>query len=111
MSPIVRRFAELFHDLQQLERTTPRGDAILDAFTRHTPFDRGAIYLRDRDATLRLAAKSHQFVAAEILDGEPPTEVTVSAADRVLVPLRSGRDPAGMLAVSCDDYSEEDLKV
>ena len=33
--PIVRRFAEFLHDLQQLEGTVARGDAILDAFTRH----------------------------------------------------------------------------
>ena len=111
MSPIVRRFAELFHALQQLERTTPRGDAILDAFTRHTPFDRGAIYLRDRDTTLRLAAKTQQFLAPEILDGDQPSEVLVTAVDRILVPLRSGREHIGLLALTCSEYSEEDLEV
>ena len=54
MSLLVRRFADFLHDLQQLERSAPRGDAILDAFTRHTPFEGGAVYLRDRDSILRL---------------------------------------------------------
>ena len=108
MSPLVHRFAEFVHDLQQLERTAPRGDAILDAFTRHTPFVGGAVYLRDRDSNLRLAAKSNQFVAPEILADEPPSEL-VAGADRVLVPLRSGRDHLGMLALAGGDYSEEDL--
>ena len=108
MSPLVHRFAEFLQDLQQLERTAPRGDAILDAFTRHTPFASGAVYLRDRDSNLRLAAKSNQFVAPEILADEPPSEV-VAGADRVLVPLRSGRDHLGMLALAGGEYSEEDL--
>ena len=90
MSLLVRRFADFLHDLQQLERTQPRGDAILDAFTRHTPFEGGAVYLRDRDAHLRLVAKSNQFVAPEILDRDPPSEL-IAGTDRVLVPLRSGR--------------------
>ena len=108
MSLLVRRFSEFLHDLQQLERTAPSGDAILDAFTRHTPFVGGAVYLRDRDANLRLAAKSTQFVAPEILADEPPTEL-VMAADRVLVPLRSGRDHFGLLALAGGEYSEDDL--
>ena len=108
MSLVVRRFAELLHDLQQLERTAARGDAILDAFTRHTPFEGGAVYLRDRDANLRLAAKSTQFVAPEILADDPPREL-VATADRVLVPLGSGRDHLGLLALTGGKYSEEDL--
>ena len=108
MSLLVRRFADFLHDLQQLERTQPRGDAILDAFTRHTPFVGGAVYLRDRDAILRLNAKSHQFVAPEILADEPPAEL-VCTGDRVLVPLRSGRDHLGLLALAGGEYSEDDL--
>ena len=108
MSLVVRRFAELLHDLQQLERTAARGDAILDAFTRHTPFEGGAVYLRDRDANLRLAAKSTQFVAPEIFADDPPREL-VATADRVLVPLGSGRDHLGLLALTGGKYSEEDL--
>ena len=108
MSLLVRRFADFLHDLQQLERTAAHGDAILDAFTRHTPFLSGAVYLRDRDANLRLAAKSNQFVAPEILADEPPTEL-VTVADRVLVPLRSGRDHLGLLVLAGGEYSEEDL--
>src|SRR5438309_3302772 len=108
MSLLVRSFAELLHDLQQLERTAARGDAILDAFTRHTPFEGGAVYLRDRDANLRLAAKSTQFVAPEIFADDPPREL-VATADRVLVPLGSGRDHLGLLALTGGKYSEDDL--
>src|SRR5437867_615639 len=108
MSLLVRRFAEFVHDLQQLERMASRGDAILEAFCRHTPFEQGAIYLRDRDSTLRLAAKSQQFLAPEILADEPPSEL-ITAADRVLVPLRSGREHLGLLALTGGQYSDEDL--
>src|SRR5437667_6039667 len=103
--PAVRRLADFLVELQQ---AAARGDAILDAFTRHTPFEGGAVYLRDRDANLRLAAKSTQFVAPEILADDPPSEL-VAAADRVLVPLRSGRDHLGLLALTGGKYSEEDL--
>src|SRR5216684_5241018 len=108
--PIVRRFAEFIHDLQQLERTAMHGDAILDTFTRHTPFEGGAVYLRDREAHLRLVAKSHQFVAPEILDRDPPAEL-IAGTDRVLVPLRSGREHVGVLALTGGEYSEDDLEV
>jgi phosphoserine phosphatase RsbU/P len=108
MSLLVRRFAEFVHDLQQLERMASRGDAILDTFCRHTPFEQGAIYLRDRDATMRLAAKSQQFVAPEILADEPPTEL-IAVDDRVLIPLRSGREHLGLLALTGGKYSDEDL--
>ena len=108
MSLLVRRFADFVHDLQQLERTSARGDAILAAFTRHTPFEGGAVYLRDRDANMRLAAKSQQFVAPEILADDPPVEI-VAAADRILVPLRNGRDHLGLLALTGGEYSEDDL--
>ncbi len=110
MSLLVRRFADFLHDLQQLDRTTTRGDAILDAFCRHTPFEGGALYLRDREANFRLVAKSQQFVAPEILDNEPPLEV-IAASDRVLVPLRAGREHLGVLALTGGHYSEEDLDV
>jgi sigma-B regulation protein RsbU (phosphoserine phosphatase) len=108
--PIVRRFAEFIHDLQQLERTAMHGDAILEAFTRHTPFEGGAVYLRDREAHLRLVAKTHLFVAPEILDRDPPAEL-IAGTDRVLVPLRSGREHVGVLALTGGEYSEDDLEV
>src|SRR5438128_5852335 len=103
--PAVRRLADFLVELQQ---AAARGDAILDAFTRHTPFEGGAVYLRDRDANLRLAAKSTQFVAPEIFADDPPREL-VATADRVLVPLGSGRDHLGLLALTGGKYSEEDL--
>jgi GAF domain-containing protein len=106
--PAVRRLADFLLDLQQLERNAARGDGILEAFVRHTPFAGGALYLRDRDANLRLAAKSQQFVAPEILADDPPTEL-IASGDRVLVPLRSGREHLGLLALSGGDYSDDDL--
>jgi len=75
MSPLVHQFAEFLHDLQQLERAAlpSHGALIFDAFNKHTPFDVGAVYMRDgRGAGMRLAAKSSQCVAPEILDLENP---------------------------------------
>jgi len=109
MPPLVRRFSDFFRDLEQLERTAARTEAVLEVFARHTPFPRGALYLRDRDARLRLAAKSRQFIAPEILDDEPPAEL-IASPDRVIVPLRSGRDPVGVLALAAAGvYEEQDL--
>jgi sigma-B regulation protein RsbU (phosphoserine phosphatase) len=103
--PLVERFAEFLHDLQRLERASFPGDArkILDAFTRHTPFCMGAVYFRDRDA-LRLAAKSQQFVAPEILG-----EQTLEPRPRVMVALRNHREDIGLLALDAADVSEEDV--
>jgi sigma-B regulation protein RsbU (phosphoserine phosphatase) len=109
MSLLIHRFAEFLHDLQQLERSSPQGDAILQAFTRHTPFATGAVYLRDRDANLRLAAKTQQFVAPEIFDKELPTDL-ITAHDRVLVPLGGGQHLC-ILVLAGGEYSEEDLDV
>src|SRR5688500_1328345 len=105
---VAQRFAEFITDLQRLERLSLPGEAtkILDAFTRHTPFRNGAIYLRDgRDAAMRLAAKSQHFVAPEIFDSAP------GESSQVLVPLRSNREDFGMLALACgtrDEASDED---
>jgi sigma-B regulation protein RsbU (phosphoserine phosphatase) len=113
--PPAHRVAAFLHDLQQLERS-PRGEAILDAFCRHVPFSSGAVYLRDsREGAMRLAAKSGQTVAPEILDTEPPDEL-IAAADRILVPLRSHRESIGMIELALDEamgeaQSEEDLDI
>jgi sigma-B regulation protein RsbU (phosphoserine phosphatase) len=109
--PPAARFAEFVHELQQLEKAsiTAQGPSILDAFARHTPFSSGAIYLRDwrGDSTLRLAAKSQQCVAPEILDGR--AEDAVLPAPSVVVPLQSHREPVGVLALSSDGATEEDV--
>jgi phosphoserine phosphatase RsbU/P len=108
---LVRRFADFLHDLQQLERASFPGDAakILEVFTRNTTFEIGALYLRDRDASMRLAAKSQQCVALEILDGVE-LDVAVQPCPRVVVPLRNHREDLGVLALhGPNEASEEEL--
>jgi phosphoserine phosphatase RsbU/P len=100
--PPVHRFAELVHELQQLERSSvsSQGPLILDAFSRHTPFDVGALYLRDgRGPGLRLAAKSTQCVAPEILDGSSRPEDALQPVPTVVVPLQFQREAVGLLAL------------
>ena len=100
--PPVHRFAELVYELQQLERSSvsTQGPLILDAFSRHTPFDVGALYLRDgRGPGLRLAAKSTQCVAPEILDGSSRPEDALQPVPSVVVPLQFQREAVGLLAL------------
>lgn len=106
--PLARRLNDFLHELQQLERA-PRGEAILDAFTRHTPFNSGAVYLRDgREGSMKLVAQCGH-VAPEILDREPPADL-ISVGDRVLIPLRTPREHLGMIELSHgDDHSDDDL--
>jgi sigma-B regulation protein RsbU (phosphoserine phosphatase) len=113
--PQVHRFAEFVHELQQLERTSiaTHGTQILDAFARHTRFDSGALYLRDaRGSELRLAAKSQQCVAPEILDADMRAEDAVLPSPAVVVPLQSHREAVGLLALSTlliDDTMDDDV--
>jgi phosphoserine phosphatase RsbU/P len=106
--PLATRFADFLHDLQQLEKTAVAncGPLILDAFTRHSPFDSGAVWLRDaRGAALRLAAKSPSCVAPEILeDGASPEA-------RVVVPIRTSKDHFGLVALLGEDATDEDLQM
>ena len=105
-----RTFTDFLHELQQIERASLPADApkILDAFTRHTAFEAGALYVRDRDQSMRLAAKTQQLVAPEILDPkwkhDPPLEPRAS----VVLPLRSLREDVGVLALF-GRGSEEDV--
>jgi sigma-B regulation protein RsbU (phosphoserine phosphatase) len=117
------RFTRFFDDLQKLEigPSAAYGRVILDAFTRHTPFDTGAVYLRDgREAGMRLAAKSPRCLLPEILELDAPSELTTShdwpagPRPQVLVPIRNQRESMGMVALSKDDSleaSEEDFAV
>ena len=108
--PPARRFAEFVHELQQLEKASvnAQGPIILDAFARHTPFCTGALYLRDgRGTTLKLAAKSQQCVAPEILDGR--AEDFVHPVPSLVVPLQSQREAVGVLALSSDEATDEDV--
>jgi len=112
--PRVQRFAEFLTDLQQLERSTltSQGAGILDVFTRHTPFDEGALYLRDsRETSMRLVARSGACIAPEILDG-PWNDLVVDPRPHVLLPLRTNREELGVLALSQqgkENSDDEDL--
>jgi len=108
----VHSFANFIHELQQLERSpmASQGLLILDAFTRHTRFDCGALYLRDaRGSELRLAAKSHHCVAPEILEGD--AQAVLQPAPAIVVPLQSQRDSLGLLALAgeADGVDDDDL--
>jgi len=113
--PPVHRFAEFVHELQELEKASiiGQGSQILDCFARHTRFDSGALYFRDpRGPQLRLAAKSHQIVAPEILDGESFAQDALLPSPAIVVPLQSYREAIGLLALSTeaiDDSMEEDV--
>ncbi|HEV8661497.1 MAG TPA: SpoIIE family protein phosphatase [Thermoanaerobaculia bacterium] len=109
MTRTAHRFADFLHDLQQLERASFPADAakILEAFTRHTPFEIGALYLRGgRDAPMKLAAKSQQCVAPEILDTQ--NDPAVDPRPAVVVRLRGYREDVGVLALS-GRGSDDDL--
>jgi phosphoserine phosphatase RsbU/P len=107
--PLVHRFADFLHDLQQLEKAAfpSQGPLILDAFTRHSPFDDGAVWLREaRGGGMRLAAKTQSCVAPEILDDD------VTPDGRVIVPIRSNKDHFGVVALLGDQASDdEDLQM
>ena len=87
----VRHFADFLSELQLLEKASiaTQGPLILDAFARHTRFDRGVLYLRDgRSSGLRLAAKSDRCVAPEILDVDMRAEDAVVPQPALVVPLQ-----------------------
>lgn len=113
--PQVRRFADFLLELQQLDRASIGSQAprILEAFTRHTSFDIGALYLREgRDTPLRLFAKGQQFVAPEILDRSGDLQLDGPA--HLLLPLRSQREDLGVLALvrrAGDESSDDDMAV
>ena len=111
--PLVRRFSEFLADLQQLEKGSlaTQAGSILDAFTRHTPFAHGALYLREgRETSMRLAAKSQQCVAPEILDRGDGAEQLVQPKPDVLLPLQIQRENLGLIALAATDVtSDEDV--
>jgi Serine phosphatase RsbU, regulator of sigma subunit len=116
MSPVVHQFAAFLQDLQQLERAalSSHGTLIFDAFNKHTPYDVGAVYLRDaRGPGLRLAAKSDACVAPEILEVEEIDSAPspLDPRPRHLIPIRTIRDHFGVVALSGDTASEEDLQM
>jgi len=115
MSPLAHNFAELLHDLQQLERAalSSHGTLIFEAFKRHTPYDVGAVYMRDgRGTAMRLAAKSGQCVAPEILDLEAPDAgLLLDPMPSHIIPMRTSRDHFGVVALTGHAASDEDLQM
>jgi sigma-B regulation protein RsbU (phosphoserine phosphatase) len=113
--PPVHRFADFVSELQQMEKTSlaAQGPLILEAFARHTRFDGGALYLRDqRGSGLRLAAKSVQCIAPDILELDMRAEDAVLPSPAVVVPLQSHREAVGVLALSTaaiDDSMDDDV--
>jgi sigma-B regulation protein RsbU (phosphoserine phosphatase) len=113
MSPLAHDFGQFLHDLQQIERASiaSHGAVILDAFTRHTPYDVAAVYLRDaRGPALRLAAKANLSVAPEILDDAADDFAQIlEPAPRHVIPMRTSRDHFGIVALAGDAVSEADV--
>ena len=69
--PQVQRIADFLTDLQQIDRSSIDSQAsrIVEAFTRHTPFDIGALYLRhegDREVRVEAVAALHELGYATI---------------------------------------------
>src|SRR5438876_7692673 len=112
MSPLTRRLAEFVNDLQQIDRAAGRGEAILDAFTRHTSLTSGALYLREaRDSKLRLAAKTENCIAPDIFEEDVPADLFATSS-QVVVPLRCGREHLGVVKLTGDGmHSEDDLEI
>jgi sigma-B regulation protein RsbU (phosphoserine phosphatase) len=108
---MARRFADFVQELQQLGKLPlpAQGSRILDAFTRHTRFENGALYLKDtRESELRLAAKTQSFVAPEILDLSASVSGSLAPAPSMMVPLQSHRESVGVLALSTENGSDSD---
>ena len=93
--------SDFLRDLRLIERATPaqHGTLILDAFRRHTPFNGGAVYFKERDA-LRLAAKTN-CDAPEVFEG-------AQWGKGVVVPLRAHRDDFGLIALTTDGQPNDD---
>lgn len=107
--PQATRLADFLRDLQQLEKAAAQhhGQLILDAFCRHTPAPSGAVWLRDgRANAMQLAACTPAFAAAEHA-AEIPMDVS-SAPPHLLIPIRSHREPLGLIALA-DGNGETDL--
>jgi sigma-B regulation protein RsbU (phosphoserine phosphatase) len=105
--PLVHHFADFLHDLQQLEKAASpnQGSFILDVFTRHSPFDAGAVWLREpHGGGMHLAAKSQSCIAPEILDdGATP--------DGHVIPIRNSKDHFGFVALLGEAATEEELQM
>jgi sigma-B regulation protein RsbU (phosphoserine phosphatase) len=97
---------EFLNDLQQLERAAlaAQGPLILEAFTRHTPFDAGAVWLREpRGAAMKLAAKCGDVNVDDAPDGELP--------GMVMVPIRTSKEHLGVVALAGEAQSDDDLQL
>ncbi|HUP44641.1 MAG TPA: SpoIIE family protein phosphatase [Thermoanaerobaculia bacterium] len=110
----MHRFADFLTDLQQIDRTSIDAQAskIVEAFARHTAFEISALYLRDgRERSMRLAVKSQQLVAPEILD-RSGGELPFQPRPHLVLPLISHREELGLLALTRrgpEEPSEDDV--
>lgn len=105
--PQAQRFAELLSDLQRLERASIlQGSQILDAFVRHTSFNAGALYLRDGEAKMKLAASS-AFEAPEEWD-RVADQLRLIPEPQLVLPIRSHREEVGVLALGEASAEAED---
>ena len=113
------RLSHFIADLQHLERAAQGSQAplILEAFTRNTAFETGAVYLRDASG-LHLAAKSDRCPAPDLLQidvaAEPTSDfrIPVEPQPHVILPIRAHRDPAGLVALwSAAAIGEDDLQL
>src|ERR1043165_3761741 len=98
--------AEFLNDLQQLERAAfgAQGPLILELFTPHTPFDAGAVWLREsRGAAMKLAAKCGDVNVDDVLDRELP--------GMLVVPIRTSKENLGVVALSGEPASDDDLQM
>jgi len=98
--------SDFLHDLRQLEKAAPaqHGTLILEAFRRHTQFAEGAVYFRERDA-LRLAAKTESCDLPDAWNAAEGGGATLTLA------LRTHRDDFGIIALTADSVSDDDLEL
>ena len=97
---------DFLNDLQRLERAASgaQGPLILEAFTRHTPFDAGAVWLRDpRGEAMRLAATCGDVNVDDVFDRELP--------GMVMVPIGTSKENFGVVGLAGEQASDEELQL
>ncbi len=99
--PPTRSLAAFLHDLRAIEKAPAAAEVIVDALMRHTSLAEVAVYLREgREGEPRLCAASAGWPAPELLgDG----------GGMHLVPLQSGREHLGVIALPRPPADETDL--
>ncbi|HET7711856.1 MAG TPA: SpoIIE family protein phosphatase [Thermoanaerobaculia bacterium] len=119
--PLVQNLAAFLQDLRGSERVTAanHGQAILNAFIRHTPFRSGAVYVREKgDSALRLSA-SERCSAPDALPADAPYDISILSGlpidprPQAVVPVRIQAELTALIALSKDgaDVTEDDLEL